>query len=201
MLRALAIVGAVAIATAAGGCFHENEPELSTARNFDEYELYYLGDSFQGQQLSSATRGKYSFNFTYGDCEPRSDTGCALPLEVQNYSICDRYPLTYGSGTGRRYGLTAGPGYHQLRGALARGSLAPGTRAGSDADIYTGQTTITIFAYSNSLYGRSSQPFDRSRASRFSRRTCRLRPSRATCFSSSVELVSWVSGWEGMHER
>ena len=161
--RILAVTGSCATAIALIGC-SSGEDNLSEARDFGRYRLYWLGDSFAGEKLVHTSPpyrldGRMtSFNFIYGECEARSDTGCAPPLELQNASICDRNPLTYGSGSGRRFGLEAGPGYYGIRGALARGARG----GGSEADIYTGRTTITIFTSGPPINGviASLRPVD-----------------------------------------
>lgn len=66
----------------------------------------------------------------YGDCTPSgSEGGCGLPVEVQNYPICRRWPAAYPWKV---------PLFDFHGAKLAR-------RAGGDIEIYTGRTTIAIF--------------------------------------------------------
>jgi len=120
---------ALALLAPAAAC-GTDKADLSTARSFDRYQLYYLGDSFQGEQLTAAPE-PYRNSFIYGDCEAKSDTGCAPPLEIQNASVCERFPLKYAVPSRR---------YYEARGALAGYFPSAG-----GTDVYTGSTTITIF--------------------------------------------------------
>jgi hypothetical protein len=66
----------------------------------------------------------------YGDCTPSgSEGGCGLPVEVQNYPICRRWPAAYPWKV---------PLFDFHGAKLAR-------RAGGDIEIYAGRTTIAIF--------------------------------------------------------
>jgi hypothetical protein len=109
---------------------------LDEARSFRDYTLYYLGDSFHGLPLTSAGRGpgsgthlRRAWSFVYGSCTPSGDEGCAPPLEVQNWSICTRFPALYPGPT---------PKTSPLHGA----ETLP---AGGGLDVYTGHTTVVIF--------------------------------------------------------
>jgi len=72
----------------------------------------------------------------HGDCTPPagSDGGCAPPLEVQNWSICSRFPALYPGPT---------PNTSPMHGAEA-------LRAGGGLDVYTGETTVVIFGQEGS---------------------------------------------------
>jgi hypothetical protein len=67
-------------------------PEL---RNFEDYPVYYLGESFEGLPLTAELPGDTAVSLVYGSCEPSEDTGCAPPLEVQVWPACKRNPSTY----------------------------------------------------------------------------------------------------------
>jgi hypothetical protein len=118
---------ATLLLTGCGG----GEADLSAARNFSRYPLYYLGNSFEGQPLTAAPE-PYRNSFIYGDCEAKSDQGCAPPLEIQNASICQRYPLRYDVPARQYYG--------------ARGAVAGYFPSAGGTDLYTGGTTVTIFS-------------------------------------------------------
>jgi hypothetical protein len=111
---------------------------LDAARSFDDYTLYYLGDSFQGLPLTYAGRGggngtglRRSWSFIYGTCTPPpgNEGGCAPPVEVQDWSICTRFPAIYPGPTPK----------------LAPADGAKSLPAGGGLDVYTGETTIVIF--------------------------------------------------------
>ena len=105
-----------------------------------DFTLYYLDDSYNGLPLTfadfssgSGTGLSRARSFIYGDCTPPvgGDGGCAPPIEIQNWSICTRFPRLY------RYPRSA-PRTSPLRGAQS-------LPAGGGLDIYTGRTTVVIF--------------------------------------------------------
>jgi hypothetical protein len=74
---------------------------LSQTRKFDRFPLYWVGASYGHLPLRGGTedevkRHAASISFLYGDCEAKGDTGCALPIEVQNSRRCSRRPRVVG---------------------------------------------------------------------------------------------------------
>jgi hypothetical protein len=143
---------AFAVTMALSGCSSDDsdisrvDSDLSRARSFERYPLYYLGDSFSGEQLTKVTapfkilgrRTVTGYSFIYGDCEPGPDSGCSPPFELQNYSICNENPLAHSNAPGLVL--------------EARGALYHGT------DLYTGATTIRIFGVRPSEAARALRP-------------------------------------------
>jgi hypothetical protein len=137
---ALALV-LVPVAFASGGC-DQRSTDIGAARAFSDYRVYYAGPEVSGFELSDVveenlhrdTGGVSRWLFFYGDCEPTgSEGGCPLPVEIQNYSICKRYPGMYPNPIVLR----------DFKGAkLAR-------NAGGTVEIYTGTTAIAIFGPRN----------------------------------------------------
>jgi hypothetical protein len=125
---ALAVAGVLLSSCGSGA----DDLSLQDAEDFRAFPLYYVGDSFQGLPLTAVIRGSgrspiRSWTFIYGSCEAKSDQGCAPPLEIQNESICTRYPAIFGKRA---------PELAPFRGArVARGS----------AELYTGRTTLVIY--------------------------------------------------------
>lgn len=122
------------------GCSEDRSKAIDLpdeVRTFDGYQLYYAGDSYKGLPLTFAELGpgrgeglRRAWSFAYGDCElPEGEGGCPLPLEIQNWSICTRFPALYPGPT---------PQTETVRGA----ETLP---AGGGLDLYTGRTTIVIF--------------------------------------------------------
>jgi hypothetical protein len=107
------------------------------AKSFAEYRLYYLGAAYGDLPLTYAELGpgsgegiRRAFDFIYGSCTPSGDDGgCAPPLDVQNWSICTRFPALYPGPT---------PETDPLHGAQTH-------PAGGGLDVYTGRTTVVIF--------------------------------------------------------
>ena len=132
-----------AVALTLGACDSDNGSEsselLDEAKSFDEYALYFVGDSYDDLPLSFAGLGpgsgeglRRSWSFGYGDCDSEGEGGCPLPLEVQNWSICTRFPALYPGPTPRTESVR---GAETLRAGGAGGGL----------DVYTGRTAVVIF--------------------------------------------------------
>jgi hypothetical protein len=128
-------VGAVGLA----GCGEDRSTDLSGAESFRTYAVYYAGPEVEGFDLSDIVEENYGrdaggtsrWSFFYGDCTPSgSEGGCPLPLEIQNFSICRRWPGAYPWPVP----------LVDFKGAkLAR-------RAGATIEIYTGRTAVAIFS-------------------------------------------------------
>jgi hypothetical protein len=113
------------------------------AAEFREYRVFDLGERFRGHPLTAVLRSqdarskRPTFSFIYGDCTPEPDSGCAPPYEVQNYAACSRNLFSYGRGeTAQRR--------RSIRGATAYAFWDD--RFFDRLEIYTGKTTIVIFA-------------------------------------------------------
>ena len=124
---------------------------LRSARRFRGYRLYYAGNSYEGLKLKAVVRSNDpigppalpgdrptptypSFTFIYGTCEPPrnpdtglADGGCGPPVQIKNGLACARPPTRYA------------PVITRLRGV-------PASQTGEGATLYTGHTSVTIFA-------------------------------------------------------
>lgn len=127
---------------------------MGDAKSFDAYPIYYSGEEVAGLPLERVSGPRSNlkkadrmgeravgWSFTYGDCTPPSgsDGGCAPPLQIQNWSTCFR-----------SFGSIDRPRNRQLydfRGAKATG----GGGGGSPMEIFTGRTTVVIFANERSV--------------------------------------------------
>ena len=133
----LVLVSATLTLGACGSDSGSETSELDEARSFDDYALYYVGESYDDLSLAFAGLGpgdgeglRRSWSFGYGDCEPpEGEGGCPLPLEIQNWSICTRFPALYPGPT---------PKTESVGGAET-------LRAGGGLDVYTGRTAVVIF--------------------------------------------------------
>jgi hypothetical protein len=130
----------VAMALTLGACDGESGSDTSAvdeASSFDDYTLYYVGKSYDNLPLTFAELGpghgegrRRAWSFGYGDCElPEGEGGCPLPLEIQNWSICTRFPALYPGPI---------PNTESVRGAET-------LRAGGGLDVYTGRTAVVVF--------------------------------------------------------
>jgi len=134
------------------GCGAEDGPGLerfSGVKRFDAFRVYYAGKEVAGlplEDIEGAEGGYYvpstGWSFYYGDCDPPSglfaEGGCELPLQIQNYSICRRW-----AGLLHRKHRIVG-----FRGAKTAGS---GNGIGNPVEIFTGRTTVVIFATHGSV--------------------------------------------------
>ncbi len=117
------------------GAGNGGSTDLSAAREFPGYLLYYAGHEVEGESLSyvagPADQGPAKgWTFIYGDCTPSGgEGGCPAPVEIQNFPICRRWPAAYPWEVP----------LFDFHGAKAT------RRAGGTIEIYTGRTAIAIF--------------------------------------------------------
>jgi hypothetical protein len=70
--------------------------KLQEARDFKEWPLWWLGESFESLALTNINRltpehgysGMNAVSFGYGTCTPPPDGGCARPLSIQINPLC-----------------------------------------------------------------------------------------------------------------
>lgn len=117
---------------------------IEDARQFKEFTLYWLGETFEGLPLTTITRYRYdppggtsgqsesSVAFIYGDCTPGPDSGCAPPLQIILESYCMRPPELLAPG------VKEGPAI-QVRGALAQ-PMGP-----KQVMVWAGDVRINVF--------------------------------------------------------
>jgi hypothetical protein len=120
---------------------------LEDAQAFRQYRLFYAGEMVRDHALtdvhSHRVLGSRIWSFFYGTCEPPPGKGgCVTPLEVQNWSACARYRDWY----------TRPPKTFRLRGARAAW-----VRSAGSLDVYTGKTTVVIFADGRDLALRAAR--------------------------------------------
>lgn len=89
----IAIVTALAalvIGIAATGCSigDDVEADVAAARDFSAFPLYWVGERFEGLDVSYVGLGGPAAGFTYGTCEITGDHGCAPPLQIQIVPLC-----------------------------------------------------------------------------------------------------------------
>jgi hypothetical protein len=139
MLRPAAIASVLVLSVTLSACGGANGGgatgvDPSDAQASAKFRLYYLGGSFHGLPLTDVTPGPghHTWSFIYGDCDPGGgffdEGGCAAPLEVQNWSACERHLARYSGHTPKPF---------SFRGAKAANI--------SGFNIYTGRTTLVIY--------------------------------------------------------
>jgi len=119
------------------------EAKLREMKKFDAFRIYYAGEKAAGLTLTGISGEEWQRNgsqhspgpeFGYGSCKlPNglfAEGGCHLPLSIQNWSRCSRWPGQYPHGHR--------PRVFDFRGAKAAWH-------GDGLEIYAGHTTTVIF--------------------------------------------------------
>jgi hypothetical protein len=110
-------------------------------KRFDAFPIYYAGEEVAGLPLTGISGEGWQRNgpwrrpgpsFEYGNCKlpggPFAEGGCSVPLSIQNWSRCSRWPGQYRHR----------PHVFDFRGARAAGGWR-------ELEIFTGRTTVVIF--------------------------------------------------------
>jgi hypothetical protein len=120
-------------------------PGLREVEAFDAFPVYQAGEEVAGLRLEAVSshppvRGddqrSMFWTFSYGDCDPPRDGDCDPQLQVQSWSTCYRWA----SQLHRRLRLFNVRGAKGIRGA-----------GGSKVEVFTGRTTVVLFAYTRSF--------------------------------------------------
>jgi hypothetical protein len=93
------------------GCAGDTEApvDLESARNFDAFPLYWVGEEFEGLKLTHVATGGVGASFTYGTCEITGDHGCAAPLQIQVFPLCFHSSLVSPDGIWTRRKIRGAP--------------------------------------------------------------------------------------------
>jgi hypothetical protein len=133
-LAFLLVFGQLAIGTAA---------TLGEARSFSAFRVYFTGKAIKDLPLEMVEKEprhnggrSTAWTFFYGSCVPTGEGLCSVPLQIQNYSTCRRWADAY-------------PGKPHL--FHYRGAEAAWVRTAGSFEIYTGRTTVVIFARSRGI--------------------------------------------------
>jgi hypothetical protein len=131
----------LAYAATVTGCAAADAPNLDGVKAFDAYRVYYPGEEVAGFSLKKVEGEEWQkmersigWSFYYGQCDPppTGDSGCAPPLQIHDYSICRRWPTTFGDK----------PKLFNFRGAKATGN----GEIDNPLEVFTGRTTVVISA-------------------------------------------------------
>jgi len=155
---------AIVLAALGAGCNEQpaklklnSNTSLDELRAYQRFPIYYAGGEVAGLPLTAMHREAVtappgtpvapklragnvsSFDFTYGSCSiPAQGESCSLPLDIQIWPACARYPALYNSN---------GPGLPVLvpKKTHIRGVPAAYFEGGYRLEIQTGASTIVIF--------------------------------------------------------
>ena len=88
---------------------------VEEAREFSEFPLYWLGETYEGLELTTLLGSKNSVSFLYGKCvvRPAGEGGCPQPFQVYVQPLCDSRP-------GTAHPMVHAGELFTLRGALAQ---------------------------------------------------------------------------------
>lgn len=154
-LRLLPLVLVLAAASALAGCSDGDDNTATTpgpgrwsvddARAFEEFPLFWAGEEYAGNELTTIIRADYvsaerpgltvyedSASFLYGTCElPEGEGGCAVPYQLAIQTAC--------SMVGR-----VSPAQFE-RGVVANGVTGDISRGYGQLMLWTQDVIITIF--------------------------------------------------------
>ncbi len=116
---------------------------IEDAKQFREFPLYWLGESYEGLPLTKIIRYRYDPEppipaiqaenivlFIYGSCNPGPEGGCPPPLSIRVEPYCMNPPEGFAPA------VRGGP--FEVRGALAE-------QVSGDIRIWTGDVSVAIF--------------------------------------------------------
>ena len=91
-MRLMALLVMLTVGVAIAGCSlgDDLDADLEAARESDELPLYWVGEEFEGLDIThveGALSGR-SGTFVYGTCEIEADHGCPPPLQIQIFPLC-----------------------------------------------------------------------------------------------------------------
>lgn len=123
------LVTVIVTCTACGG------PTADKARDFEAYGTWWLGDEFEGLELSSADESL----FLYGTCQTTHDGGCAAPAQVILQENCSFAALDF-EHEGSEEAIRGGATFLSVRDGQAL--------------VRTGTTAITLFGRDDDMTRR-----------------------------------------------
>ncbi len=116
---------------------------IDDARQFTEFPLYWLGESYEGLPLTKIIRYRYdpeppippieaenSVTFIYGSCTPGPESGCAPPLSIRVEPYCMKPP--------ERIAPAVRGTPFEVRGAVAE-------QISGDLRIWAGEVSVKVF--------------------------------------------------------
>jgi hypothetical protein len=85
------LLGTAGLALLAG-CAFNNDPDLTSARNFERFPVYWAGQTFEGRELTRVQAEEWSVAvmLMYGTCTPDGgfEPSCNPPIQIQIFPLC-----------------------------------------------------------------------------------------------------------------
>ena len=117
---------------------------VEEARAFSEFPLYWLGETYEGLELTTLLGGKNNFTFLYGKCVTRGDGGCPQPFQVIVRPLCLSRP-------GTKAPMVHAGELFTLRGALAQ------EYTDGHLELGIGSVSVTLFGPDRELMKAMAQ--------------------------------------------
>ena len=117
---------------------------VEEARAFSEFPLYWLGETYEGLELTTLLEVKNVVTFLYGKCVIRGDGGCPAPFQVVIRPLCLSRPGT------------AHPSVHAGELFSLRGALAQEYTDGH-LQLGIGSASVTLFGPNRELTNAMAQ--------------------------------------------
>ena len=117
---------------------------VEEARAFSEFPLYWLGETYEGLELTTLLGGKNNFTFLYGKCVTKGDGGCPAPFQVIVRPLCLSRP-------GTKHPMVHAGELFSLRGALAQ------EYTDGHLELGIGSASVTLFGPSRELMKAMAQ--------------------------------------------
>lgn len=124
----------LALSMSIAGC-GDRESEISRAREFDRFPLYWVGEQFKRWELAHIDGLDYSsriISFIYGDCTPHNggQPSCSPPLQVQVSASCSAPSAVVRRIRSAPVGIVDGAPVLYARGAEIKVYRGEGSRPG-----------------------------------------------------------------------
>jgi hypothetical protein len=119
-----------------------SEYDLQTIQSFEDFPLFFAGESLDGIPLTSidslGSPGNGPFvSFVYGDCHTVGEGGCPYPLEIQVWPSCERNLA--------KFRANDNPLANESEELTIRGAPALAIAGGVILNVYVGDVTVAIF--------------------------------------------------------
>ncbi len=117
---------------------------VEEARAFSEFPLYWLGQTYEGLELTTLRGVKNVVTFMYGKCVIKGDGGCAQPFQVIIRPLCLSRP-------GTKNPMVHAGELFSLRGALAQ------EYTDGHLELGIGSVSVTLFGPDRELMKAMAQ--------------------------------------------
>jgi hypothetical protein len=90
--RSLTILVAACLLTLMSACSFGGAPDVDSAATFERFPVYWLGEEFEGRELTHVQAEDWSpaVLLVYGECTPSGglEPSCVPPVQIQIFPLC-----------------------------------------------------------------------------------------------------------------